>query len=171
MFSRKKWTSLSALVVIVSLVLSACAAPTPEVIKEQVVVEKPVIQTVVVEKEKVVEKPMVQTVVVEKEVPVEVEKVVKETVVVEKTVVVAVTPTPPAGTLPRNETLYFNGQQWNAVVCWNPYSTSCNNAMALARGDSFRAIMFEPPYLYNMLDGKQYPLLADGPYTLSLIHI
>ena len=25
--------------------------------------------------------------------------------------------------------------------------------------------MFETPYLYNMLDGKQYPLLADGDYS------
>ena len=30
--------------------------------------------------------------------------------------------------LPRNETLYSNGQQWGAVVGWNPYSNSNNNA-------------------------------------------
>ena len=30
-------------------VLTACAAPTPEVVEKEVVVEKPVIQTVVVE--------------------------------------------------------------------------------------------------------------------------
>jgi peptide/nickel transport system substrate-binding protein len=70
-----------------------------------------------------------------------------------------------AKALPRTETLYFNGQQWSAVVCWNPYSISCNNAMAVAPQDSARVIMFETPYLYNMLDGKQYPLLADGPYA------
>ena len=75
---RKSTMFFMSLLVVLSLVLSACAAPTP----------------VVVEKEKVVEKPVVQTVVVEKEVPVE--KVVKETVVVEKEVVVevVVTPTP-----------------------------------------------------------------------------
>ncbi len=67
--------------------------------------------------------------------------------------------------LPRNETLYFNGQQWGSVVCWNPYSNSCNNALAIGQQDSARVVMFETPYLYNMLDGKQYPLLADGPYT------
>jgi peptide/nickel transport system substrate-binding protein len=61
--------------------------------------------------------------------------------------------------------LYFNGQQWGAVVCWNPYSSNCNNAMALAQQDNARIIMFETPYMYNMMDGKQYPLLADGPYT------
>jgi peptide/nickel transport system substrate-binding protein len=70
-----------------------------------------------------------------------------------------------AATLPRNETLYFNGQQWGPVVGWNPYSNSNNNAMAVAQQDSARVIMFETPYLYNMLDGKQYPLLADGDYA------
>jgi peptide/nickel transport system substrate-binding protein len=51
------------------------------------------------------------------------------------------------------------------VVGWNPYSTSNNNAMAIANNqDSARVIMFETPYLYNMLDGKVYPLLADGDY-------
>jgi peptide/nickel transport system substrate-binding protein len=70
-----------------------------------------------------------------------------------------------AASLPRNETLYFNGQQWGAVVCWNPYSISCNNAMAIGAQDSARVTMFETPYLYDMLDGKQYPLLADGPWA------
>mgnify|MGYP001154411864 CR=1 FL=1 len=69
-----------------------------------------------------------------------------------------------ANSLPRNETMYFNGQQWGAVVCWNPYSSSCNNAMAISQGDNARVTMFETPYLYDMLDGKQYPLLADGDY-------
>ena len=68
-------------------------------------------------------------------------------------------------TLPREETLYFNGQQWGAVVGWNPYSTSNNNALAVGQGDNARVVMFETPYLYNMLDGKQYPLLADGDYV------
>ncbi|MEJ5313517.1 MULTISPECIES: ABC transporter substrate-binding protein [Anaerolinea] len=70
-----------------------------------------------------------------------------------------------AAALPRKETLYFNGQQWGPVVCWNPYSSSCNNAMAISQGDNARVTMFETPYLYNMLDGKQYPLLADGPWS------
>lgn len=68
-------------------------------------------------------------------------------------------------TLPRNETLYFNGQQWGSVVGWNPYSNSNNNAMAIAQQDNARVLMFETPYLYNMLDGQVYPLLADGPYA------
>ena len=86
-------------------------------------------------------------------------------------VVVTATPEPPkpadANTLPRNETLYFNGQQWGPVVGWNPYSNSNNNAMAIAQQDNARVIMFETPYLYNMLDGKQYPLLADGRLCLG----
>ncbi|NJN94277.1 MAG: ABC transporter substrate-binding protein [Anaerolineales bacterium] len=70
-----------------------------------------------------------------------------------------------ADALPREETLYSNGQQWGPVVGWNPYSTSNNNAMAIANNqDNARVIMFETLYLYNMLDGKVYPLLADGDY-------
>ena len=78
---------------------------------------------------------------------------------------------PPAETdpnaLPRNETLYFNGFQWGAIKGWNPYSSDMNNAMAVVDGAnnaSARVTMFETPYMYNMLDGKQYPLLADGNY-------
>jgi peptide/nickel transport system substrate-binding protein len=66
--------------------------------------------------------------------------------------------------LPRNETLYFNGQQWGPVVGWNPYSNSNNNALVIAQQDNARVTMFETPYLYNMLDGKVYPLLADGDF-------
>jgi len=67
--------------------------------------------------------------------------------------------------LPRNQTLYFNGQQWGSVVCWNPYSANCNNALAIGENDSSRVVEFESPYLYDMLDGKSYPLLADGPWA------
>jgi len=67
-----------------------------------------------------------------------------------------------ANALPRNETLYFNGQQWSAVVGWNPYSSSMNNAMAVAAKDAARVVMFETLYLYDMMDGGSYPLLADG---------
>ena len=57
---------LAALLLVVA-VLAGCARPTPEVVEKEVVVEKPVIQTVVVEKEKVVEKPVIETVIVEVE--------------------------------------------------------------------------------------------------------
>ncbi len=69
-----------------------------------------------------------------------------------------------AKALPRNETLYFNGQQWGSVKGWNPYSSDMNNALGISQQDSCRVTMFESPYLYDMLDGKQYPLLADGDY-------
>jgi peptide/nickel transport system substrate-binding protein len=67
--------------------------------------------------------------------------------------------------LPRNKTLYFNGMQWGSVKGWNPYSADMNNAMAITQGDSALVTMFETPYMYNMLDGKQYPLLADGDWA------
>ncbi len=66
--------------------------------------------------------------------------------------------------LPREETLYFNGLQWGAVVGWNPYSSSNNNALAITQQDSSRVTMFETPYIYNMLDGQVYPLLAAGAF-------
>jgi peptide/nickel transport system substrate-binding protein len=34
----------------------------------------------------------------------------------------------------------------------------------IAQQDNARVTMFETPYLYNMLDGKVYPLLADGDF-------
>ena len=37
--------------------------------------------------------------------------------------------------------------------------------MAINQQDNARVLMFETPYLYNMLDGKVYPLLADGDYA------
>jgi peptide/nickel transport system substrate-binding protein len=77
----------------------------------------------------------------------------------------------PGDPLPRAETLYFNGQQWGPVVCWNPYSTNCNNALVITQPqDNARVTMFETPYLYNMLDGRQYPLLADGDYAWNDAH-
>ncbi len=144
---RKLVLSVVSLLVVVSF-LTACAAPTPQVVEKVVTqqVEKVVTQ--------VVEKTVVQTV--------QVEKVVVAT---PAPTAVPAKPAVDANTLPRNETLYFNGQQWGAVVGWNPYSNSNNNAMAIAQQDNARVIMFETPYLYNMLDGKQYPLLADGDYA------
>ena len=64
----KRIATLLIVVAVLTSFVAACAVPTPEVVEKQVVVEKPVVQTVVVEKEKIVEKPVVQTVVVEKEV-------------------------------------------------------------------------------------------------------
>ena len=65
--------------------------------------------------------------------------------------------------LPRNETLYFGGQQWGTVNSWNPVGTNQNNAMGTTTNPSgSRTIMFETLYMYNLLDGSMVPLLADG---------
>ena len=56
--------------------------------------------------------------------------------------------------LPRNETLYFAGQQWGTVNSWNIIGTNQNNAMAIAGGASgYRTLMFETLYMYNFMDG------------------
>ncbi len=140
--SRKKLMAMLGVMVVLSMVMAACATPTPEKI----------IQTVVVK----------ETVEVETVKEVEVVKTVEK--IVEKTVEVLVTPEAEEGALPRNETLYYNGLQWGPVVGTNPYGTN-NNMAFMAAGDSARVLIFETPYLYNMLDGKQYPLLADGPWS------
>jgi peptide/nickel transport system substrate-binding protein len=147
---RSKTLSILVVVSMLALLVAACGpTPEPQTIIQTVEVPVQVVETVEVEVE--VEVPVVETV----EVP------VVETVEVEVTAVVEEDPT----ALPRNETMYFNGLQWGPVVCWNPYNANCNNAMAIVEGASANVAVFETPYLYNMLDGGQYPLLADGPYT------
>jgi peptide/nickel transport system substrate-binding protein len=132
----KRLFAAISLLMVMGMILSACATPTAETVVQTV--EVPVVQT------QVVKETQVQTVI--------------------QTQVVA--PTAAIGeALPREETMYFNGQQWNPVKCWNPYSTDCNNAMAISAGDNSRVTMFETAYLYDMLDGKQYPLIADGDYA------
>jgi multiple sugar transport system substrate-binding protein len=81
----KKLVYLSVIVAVLVSFVAACA-PTPQVIEKEVVVEKPVVETVVVEKEVVVEKPVVETVVVEKKV-VETVEVEVPAEPVEKTIV------------------------------------------------------------------------------------
>jgi peptide/nickel transport system substrate-binding protein len=126
---------------LMSLVLAACAPQQVEVIRT---VEVPVVETQVVK---------------------EIETIVETQTVIETVEV----PSAASGlVLPRNETLYFNGLQWGSVKGWNPYSSDTNNAMSIADGSnnySAQLTMFEAPYMFNMLDGKQYPLLADGDYA------
>jgi len=129
----KRLYIIISLVMVMGMVLSACATPTAETIIQTV--EVPVVQTQVVKE--------IQT----------------QTVI--ETVEVPAPTAPPEEQLPRNETLYFNGLQWSAVVGWNPYSSSMNNSW-IAGKDAARVVMFETLYLYDMLDGKSYPLLADG---------
>ncbi len=69
------------------------------------------------------------------------------------------------GELPRDETLYFAGQQWGVVNSWNVIGVNQNNSMAIAGGASgYRTLMFETLYMYDPLSGKCMPLLADGDY-------
>ncbi|MDK2807712.1 MAG: peptide/nickel transport system substrate-binding protein [Clostridiales bacterium] len=65
-----------------------------------------------------------------------------------------------AGSTPRNETLYFNGQQWGTINDWNPLSSNSNNAMAVTQNDNSRELVYETLFMYNMLDGELYGLLG-----------
>ncbi len=68
--------------------------------------------------------------------------------------------------LPREETLYFGGQQWDPIVGYNPLGDNMNNGLILSAAPrGTRTVMFETLYMYNGLDGKLYPLLADGDYA------
>lgn len=74
------------------------------------------------------------------------------------------TPAPAAedttpGSTPRNETLYFNGQQWGAINAWNPIHSNANN-FGISQNSSAREILYETLFMYNLLDGKLYPLLG-----------
>jgi peptide/nickel transport system substrate-binding protein len=128
----KKILYVLSLLLVVTMVLTACTtateeAPTEEPMAEETMAEEP------------------PTEVPATEVPVD--------------------PAEVAGSLPRDETLYFAGFQWSAIVGTNPYSSDNNNSMAVVQGAHALTTVFETPYLYNMIDGKQYPLLADGPFT------
>jgi peptide/nickel transport system substrate-binding protein len=133
----KKLLYVLSLLIIASMVLAACGAPAAT----EAPVEEPVATEAPAEEPAATEPPA--------EEPAATEAPAEEA---------------DPNALPRTETLYFNGQQWGPVVGWNPYSNSNNNAMAIAQQDNARVTMFETPYLYNMLDGKVYPLLADGDF-------
>lgn len=141
-------------------ILAACQ---PQVVEK--IVEKPVVQTVVVEKERIVEKPVVQTVEVEKIV----EKKVVETVVVEKEKVVekVVTPTSPAlrpGELkevPRNRTLIVMGGERNQMTMHDN-----QNPWIPGQTDGFHTgtmpACFEPLIMFNVLTGEYEDWLAES---------
>ncbi len=69
------------------------------------------------------------------------------------------------GSYPREESLYQGGQQWGAPVSNNPMAANANYA-AMAMGDTgARVLVWESLYMYNISDGKDYPLLADGEWV------
>ena len=81
-----------------------------------------------------------------------------------------------AESTPRNETLYFAGQQWGSVNDYNPLSANSNNAMGIMQGDSSRTLIYETLFMYNLLDGKLYGLLAtdyewNDDLTAMTIHL
>ena len=68
--------------------------------------------------------------------------------------------------LPRNETLYFAGQQWGSVNSWNLIGTNQNNSMAIAGGASgYRTLVYETLYMYNFMNGELIGLLANNDYA------
>ena len=66
--------------------------------------------------------------------------------------------------LPRDQTMYWNGQQWSAPNDYNPLSSN-SNCWFMAQSDYSRVMVYETLYMFNQLDGKIYPLLADGDYV------
>ncbi|RPI80611.1 MAG: ABC transporter substrate-binding protein, partial [Chloroflexi bacterium] len=136
----KRFPLFIAVILIMSMILGACAQATPTAAPDA---EEPAAEEPAVE-EPAAEEPAAE------------EPAAEEPAAEEPA---------DANALPRDETLYFGGLQWNSVVCWNPYASACNNAMAIGQNDNARVPMFETPYLYNMMDGQQYPLLADGDWS------
>ena len=66
-------------------------------------------------------------------------------------------------TLPRNETLYFAGQQWGPVNSWNIVGTNQNNAMAIGgNAGGYRSLMFETLFMFDFMSGEKKGLLADS---------
>ena len=120
--------------------LAACATPTPQIIKETVIVEKPV--------EKIVK----ETVVTEKSV----EKVVKETVVTEKSVEKVVTATVQPSMLARLEGK--KGRLWG--LQYDPHVATYNNLSILFRERTGALLAVEPQAW--PLETKMIAALAAG---------
>lgn len=143
----KKYQWLLTMLLVFTLVLASCQTTEEIAPEEEAEVVEEAAEAEVAEEEPAAEE--------------EVEEVIEEEVVAEE----PVDPADVAASLPRNETLYYAGLQWNSVVGWNPYSSNTNNALGIAQGANARTSIWETPYMYNMIDGKQVPLLADGDYA------
>ena len=63
---------------------------------------------------------------------------------------------------PRNETLYFAGQQWGTINDWNPFSANSNNAMAQTQKDDARVLVYETLFMFNQVDGSLRPLVGSS---------
>lgn len=73
----------------------------------------------------------------------------------------------PGQTPPRNQTLYFDGIQWTPNPnCFNPMNSN-PTGFAVTSNSIAREVLFETLYMFNEIDGKQYPLLASGDPSWS----
>ena len=165
LFNRQPYWLFAVLILpIVAVVLAACGGDevVEKIVVQTVVVEKQVpgekvVETVIVEKQVAGEK-VVETVIVEKQV----EKKVVETVIVEK--VLVATPTPKVtvagrAEVPRNRTMIMAGLggehpgAFTDVENFNPHSPG------ISRSGFYQAAT-EGLWYYNMLTGEVIPWLA-----------
>jgi peptide/nickel transport system substrate-binding protein len=65
------------------------------------------------------------------------------------------------GSLPRKETLYFNGLIWDKVTAWNPYA-GANSFGITANTPLSRQLIYETLFVYDLLTGTLKPQLADS---------
>jgi peptide/nickel transport system substrate-binding protein len=62
--------------------------------------------------------------------------------------------------LPRSETLYFNGLQWGTAASHNPIGASGVDAFITNNNAIPRLVIYETLFAYNQMDGKLYGLLG-----------
>ncbi|MDR3173587.1 MAG: ABC transporter substrate-binding protein [Treponema sp.] len=67
------------------------------------------------------------------------------------------------GSLPRKETLYFNGILWDQVGQWNPYFTGSTSSFGITVNAGLsRQLIYETLFIYDLLTGTLKPQLADS---------
>ncbi|MDR0561942.1 MAG: ABC transporter substrate-binding protein [Spirochaetaceae bacterium] len=71
-------------------------------------------------------------------------------------------PAATTGTLPRNETLYYNGLVWGRVTQFNPYGQGGVSFALTGYNAMANNLIYETLFLYNMLDGKIYPHIGQS---------
>jgi peptide/nickel transport system substrate-binding protein len=153
MFASKKWASLFALLVVASLILSACATPTAEVIEK--VVEKVVTQVVKeVVKETVVQIETVKETVIVEGTPEVIEREVTKVVEVEKEIEVVVTATPEPVTVQTGGTII--GSTFADAEILNPILSVDTSSGAV------NAMMFNSLTQNNPEDGSTMADLAES---------
>ena len=69
--------------------------------------------------------------------------------------------------LPRNDTLFLGGIQWEIPNGFNPHHGHAFNFGISTSSSGTRALVFETAYMYNLMTDELVPLLADGPFEWS----